>query len=438
MTRLGAVLDELATLEPAALGDAELADAVVTVEREMARLGALQARLAADLDARRVWAEDGSKSCAAWLARRCRGPRSQAARTVRAGRALRTMTATAEAFGEGAVSRHHVEELLACRRVAPAAFDDHEAALVEHARTMHWDDFVRVTAYWRQVHDPDGAERSAEDQYSARFLHLNQRTDGSWDLLGQLDAVDGAAVAEAIRRREQQLFERDWAEAKERRNGDVRFADLRRTGGQRRADALVELAHDAGAAPTGARRPRPLVSVFVDYETAAGRLCELSNGTVITPGQLLRIITRADVERVVFGPDSRVIDLGEQARFFTGATRRAVQLRDRRCTWPGCDAPAEQCDVDHLERHADGGPTTQDNGGGKCGYHHRLRHRGVDPPPGQPPDDRVGREVRMVQQRLRALRRERARPRAAGRTIRGDVPVSTRVDSGRSPFAMRG
>ena len=120
------------------------------------------------------------------------------------------------------------------------------------------------------------------------------------------------------------LFKADWAEASERRPGDVRLADLRRTSEQRRADALVELVHDANAIPAGARRPRPLVSVYVDYPTVAGRLCELADGTVVTPGQLLPLFTKADVERVVFGPESRVIDLGETARFFTGATRRGL------------------------------------------------------------------------------------------------------------------
>jgi len=61
----------------------------------------------------------------------------------------------------------------------------------------------------------------------------------------------------------------------------------------------------------------------------------------------------------VFDGPSRVVDVAVRSRFFGGATRRAVQVRDRRCTWPGCDAPAQRCDVDHIIDYDHGGETTQ-------------------------------------------------------------------------------
>ena len=48
------------------------------------------------------------------------------------------------------------------------------------------------------------------------------------------------------------------------------------------------------------QRPRPLYTVLVGYETFAGRLCELDDGTVIAPGLLLGDLSKADIERVVF------------------------------------------------------------------------------------------------------------------------------------------
>jgi hypothetical protein len=38
----------------------------------------------------------------------------------------------------------------------------------------------------------------------------------------------------------------------------------------------------------------------------------------------------AHIERIIFDGPSGVIDVGE-ARSFTGATRRAIELRDRHC-----------------------------------------------------------------------------------------------------------
>jgi hypothetical protein len=87
--------------------------------------------------------------------------------------------------------------------------------------------------------------------------------------------------------------------------------------------------------------PEPLFSVLIDYETLAGRICELANGEAVTPGSLLRYLDRAWIERVVFGSPSRVIDIGARRRLFTGATRRAIQVRDRDESPPGTGAPAE-------------------------------------------------------------------------------------------------
>jgi hypothetical protein len=152
-------------------------------------------------------------------------------------------------------------------------------------------------------------------------------------------------------------------------------ADLWRTPAQRRADAMVEMARRAGAKPEGARMPEPLFSVLVDYETFAGTICELANGPAVTPGSLLRYLDQAWIERVVFGSPSRVIDIGARRRLFTGATRRAVQVRDRECFHDFCDIPAADCQVDHIEPYGAGGLTVQDNGRPACDFHNRERHR---------------------------------------------------------------
>jgi hypothetical protein len=76
----------------------------------------------------------------------------------------------------------------------------------------------------------------------------------------------------------------------------------------------------------------------------------------------------------VFDGPSRIIDLGE-ARLFTGALRRAIELRDRHCTAPGCHTPAAECDVHHTLPYAQGGATTQANGELHCAPDHRQHHR---------------------------------------------------------------
>jgi hypothetical protein len=195
---------------------------------------------------------------------------------------------------------------------------------------------------------------------------------------GLLDAVltpvGHATVGEALRRIERELFEADWAEARARLGDAATPADLGRTPAQRRADALVEMAKRAMTAPKDGKRPRPLVTIYCGYETFAGRILELADGTVVTPGTVAGLLDEAMIERIVFDGPSRVIDVGE-ARYFTGALRRAIELRDRHCTAPGCHAPAQQCEVDHIVPSARGGRTEQGNGRLYCNPDHRLRHR---------------------------------------------------------------
>jgi hypothetical protein len=150
--------------------------------------------------------------------------------------------------------------------------------------------------------------------------------------------------------------------------------ELARTATQRRADALVEMATRARTAPVGGRRPEPLFTIIAGWD-AFRDLCELANGTVIAPGRLVPWLDQAWLERVVFDTPSRVVDVGVQRRLFDGATRRAIQVRDRSCAHPLCDQPAERCQVDHIKPWAQGGPTTQANGRLLCGYHNRLRNR---------------------------------------------------------------
>ena len=73
------------------------------------------------------------------------------------------------------------------------------------------------------------------------------------------------------------------------------------------------------------------------------------------------------------GPD-RVKNVGHRRRLFSGATRRAVEVRDRECYSEFCDVPAEDCEIDHVVPFAAGGLTVDANGRPACGHHNRKRH----------------------------------------------------------------
>ena len=73
------------------------------------------------------------------------------------------------------------------------------------------------------------------------------------------------------------------------------------------------------------------------------------------------------------------VEVSVTSRFFTGGTRRAIELRDRECTNEYCDVRADRCQGDHVITFTEGGLTDQENGRVLCGFHNRLRNQ--RPPP---------------------------------------------------------
>jgi hypothetical protein len=375
---LTAVVDAVCAADPSRLSDG---DTVRALHRQLERLTAATTRATVAFDAGGTWEADGARTAAAWLAARCNLPLVTARRRVRLGRALRHMPAAEAAWMAGDIDEAHVSLLAAARTPGTAAcFDRDEELLVGQARSLRYAHFARCLAYWTQLADPEGTEASAEAQHRARSLHLSRSYGGTWILNGVFDPISGAIVAEALRRIEDELFAADWAEARERVGSGVSTADVARTSSQRRADALVEMARRAGAVPAGARMPEPLFTALVGYETFAGRICELADRTVIAPGSLIRWSDRAWVERVVFDGPDRIRNVGVRRRIFAGATRRAVEVRDRECFHELCEVPALRCEIDHVQPWSAGGLTVESNGRAACGFHNRARH-----PPRPPP-----------------------------------------------------
>ena len=348
---------------------------IEVLHHELARFEAFVTEATAAFEASEEWAADGAKTASAWIATRCRVPRSASRRRVRLGRTLRHLPACADAWREGRIGPDQARAIASARRHrTEASMARDEEMLVSQASEMGFEDFYRALSYWKQLADPEGADAADEDRRAARNVYLESSIGGMW--LGQmtLDPVSGSIVSGELNRLEHELFEADCAEARERLGRAPRIDELDRDGGQRRADALVEMAARSRSAPADGIRPAPLFSVLVGYETLHGRICELENGTVLAPTSLQPWMEAAYFERAIFSLGTRV-DVSARARLFTGGTRRAIELRDRICSHPYCYEPAETCEADHIEPYADGGPTTQENGRLLCGFHNRLRNQ---------------------------------------------------------------
>jgi hypothetical protein len=376
LTDLAEVVDHLVDVDPSCVADGE---SIVALQRQLARLEAVVTTATRAFDASGEWATDGARNATAWLATRCHLPKSAARRRIRLGHHLDDLPVGARAWMNGDITAAHLAALASVHRgVTAEALARDEVMLVDQASTLRYESFVRALAYWEQQADPSGTEDGEEARRARRNVYLESSFQGMW--LGQitLDPIGGAIVSDELCRLERQLFESDWAEAHDRLGREPTGAELSRTPSQRRADALVEMATRSRTAPADGQRPRPLFSVLVDFPTLCGRTCELAQGIVVSPGSLVPWLDQALIERAVFEPTGRV-EVSATARLFTGATRRALELRDRECTHPYCDRRAADCEADHIMPYRDGGPTTQANGRILCGFHNRLRNQ--RPPP---------------------------------------------------------
>ena len=284
-----------------------------------------------------------------------RPPPTRKSSSTPCGRSL-TRPVTASALAAGALSPEHVDLLAAANDGARAAtFADHEETLIAQGATL------------RRFDDADGLVDGRGASAATTF-------EGTVEVRATLDPLAGATFLDELNRLMEQL---------------------------RRADAIVEMAIRSRTATVGGLRPRPLLTILVGEATFAD-VCELATGTVVAPGQLVPLLSEADIERIVFDGPNRVIDVSRKRRF-TGAVRRAIEVRDRHCQHPsGCDEPASRCDVDHVIPHSHGGVTSEHNGRLRCWPHNRIDHlRNAGPPappatdaqPHDQPDDRAPPDV---------------------------------------------
>ena len=375
---LGNALEQLISDDLQGLSESELHDLVVSLRHKGDLLAAVEAKAVAVWDSKRIWSDDSSRSAAHRLARESGCSIKTGKALVRRARRLSSMPATTKAFTDGDLSTDRVDLLTRLNKPNVAAlFARDEEMLVEQIGSLSFDKAARLGEYWSQHADEGAAKSRAERLLDQRSANVSKTFEGSVDLRALFDPVNGEIFFTEFERLEDELFEMDWAEAKLRVGDNVCASDLARTGSQRRADALVEMAKRSASMPTGAKAPRPLITIITGDESFA-KVLETGEGTVLTPGCILPLLGNADIERVVFDGPSRVIDVSHK-RGFTGALRRALEVRDRHCQDPsGCDVPARRCEGDHIQPWSLDFPTEQSNGQCLCAFHNRLK--GADPP----------------------------------------------------------
>lgn len=124
--------------------------------------------------------------------------------------------------------------------------------------------------------------------------------------------------------------------------------------------------------PVSALSP-PSPSASMTYRTPRN-LVLLDDGTAMAASTLRRMLCDAKVYPAVLGGAGQVLDLGRSARTAPPALRRALVLRDKGCTYPGCALGPKWTEPHHVVPWADGGATDSSTMALVCTRHHRLVH----------------------------------------------------------------
>jgi hypothetical protein len=399
LAALGAAADALAAVAARAGVDLDgpSAAAVATVVAfERSRLAVTEALMLPVVEADGLWGLTAG-SMKWWTAGALRQSARAAQAQVELGRELRDhlpLMAQAAAAGATTVEHAHVLARMATTteaRVAALADPDsetNEAFLVQQAAVLPVDQFRVMVRHWASATDPDADDRGYVAACEREFVVLDELPDG-YHLQGFLSAEHGQALGTALAA-----------------VTPVRAADDHRSPGQRRAQALGDLAAlvlDRGMTGAG-RSSRPQINVHVSYRDLQdvvdrARVAEegrtlpglavtresvldrprFENGTPICRALLDKLACDGQFTRYIFGPQSEVLDVGRAERTFTQARRAAIIARDRHCQFPGCAAPPVACECHHVRHWSrDGGATSVDNGILLCAYHHdRVHQQGI-------------------------------------------------------------
>jgi hypothetical protein len=359
-----AFISELETEEVESFTDTALGDDLTELRRAIDRIE-FQFSRRLDLFARRQgYVAFGFVTLISWLRRACRLSPGAASQHAEVARNLSSLPDTSTALAAGHIGFHHAAVIAhSVTEVGAEAVVRQEPALLEAAGKLDPKLLSYVTRQIRHCEDPDGTLADANENYERRYLHLSQTFGGLFVIDGRLDAEGGAPLRAALN-----AFDEPWK------------ADDTRSGSQRRADALVELARqrlDAGTLPeVGGQKPHLSVTASMSTlmkEPGCGA-GELEWSEPITADTVRRVACDCAMTRVLLGPNSEPIDVGRCTRTIPPALRRALVVRDHHCRFPGCDRPADWCDGHHLIHWIDGGETNLANTCLLCRRHHRFVH----------------------------------------------------------------
>jgi hypothetical protein len=344
--------------------DVDLAKELIRKCRERDLLDLEIAGLAAQFAEDDVWDQDGSNSAIDWIRFNCHMTSNAAADSIAVGKNLWRMPESVQAVAEGEIGYAHTKAMARTANALGTKF--HEEPLLEKARENSPGKFYYICNHYRHAADREGYEAEQSELVENRRVWITTCDDGTVLISGHFDPEGGAVLRTAY-------------EPLARRSG----AHDDRSREKRMADAVVDVAMhalDSGLIPQqGSQRTH--LNVTTSIETllglpgAPGADLEFSP-LPISSKTVERLACDASVTRILLNSESVVIDVGRAKRTISGPARKAINARDRGCTWPGCERPASWTSGHHLKHWLHGGSNEPPNLTLLCPRHHYLVHEG--------------------------------------------------------------
>lgn len=333
----------------ATLSTSDLMEEAAAASRQLAALSGRIVLLAAELERREAWRDEGATSIEAWLSERCAVSPATARAWAHVGNRLFDLPRLAGGLCDGAVSFDQV------RAVVDAARPDNEAALVAHASECS----VRQLAEVAKAAAPTRASTSSPArEHENRSVRFN---DAYRTVTAQLPAETYAEVRGGLEMRAKQIPS----------DGETRWD-------QRLADVLVSLVRTPRSTDERSAQSPYVVVAHVPLRTLTDEDSELA-GELEQRGLIDAVVARrlACHATVVVALDDDVghtMYEGRARRDPTPTQRRELWRRDRHCRFPGC-TNAIFVNPHHLRWwKRDRGKTDLDNLALLCEHHHHLVH----------------------------------------------------------------
>jgi hypothetical protein len=340
------------------MSPADLLAEMRALARERARLDAREARLLARFSALRNKSNSGVGYAADEVAAALRlTPLAAVRRVGNAVTMVERLPATVSALDCGELDLQKAVAIAERTRVLPrdkAAMV--EAAVLEFApgRTVRQ---VREKLSREILKiDPDGAEARRQAAAKDAFVRFRPRPDGMAELL----VYDRVENTRPIFNLLTTLARRAKAAGSEIGVDELRtkaLHDLVLGSGRERVMTEFRVTIPASALAGASRQPAEIHG----YGPATIRtIHELADKNTVW-------------RRIVTDPmTGAVLDVGRRRRH-TYIVGEHVRTRDKHCVFPGCSRPAEDCQLDHTNDHANGGPTAVSNLGALCQHHNLMK-----------------------------------------------------------------